>query len=76
MPTRMHSPTPANTPRWMSQLDCLARLWTDRDRRRISTLRRQTKSLRHAALWRQITSAHQALQSNHLPQPDGCHVAH
>ena len=79
MPTRMHSTTPSSAPRWMSQLDCLARLWTDRDRTRISAQRRQTKSMRHAALWQQITDAHQAhqaLQSNHFPHPDCCHVAH
>ncbi len=76
MLTQMYAPTPAHTPRWMSHLDCLARLWTDRDRTRISAQRRQTKRMRHAAIWQQITNAHQALPSNHLSQPDSCHVAH
>jgi hypothetical protein len=60
----------------MNQLDCLARLWTERDQKRITAQRRQTKSMRHAALWRQITSAHQALESNPFPHPDCSHVTH
>lgn len=76
MITRIPPATSVKTPLWMSQLDCLARLWTDRDQTRITAQRRQTKSMRHAALWRQITNAHQPLESNHFPHPDAYHVAH